>query len=247
MSFNTDLKELIIFAAQKNYPNESCGLIITRGKKSVCVECENVSESPANQFLISHEEYARLSEQGDVVGVWHTHVDTLPNPSEADLVGCEASHMPWFILSIYKNEVGEFSFSGINKIEPTGYEADYLQRPYVFGSMDCWTLVQDYYRREFEIELDNFPRIHKFWANGHDFFGENWNKQGFNLVTDESYQVGDLFLMGTDNTGKANHIGIYIGNEMMLHHAHGRLSCRDIYGGYWHKHTQFHIRHKSKC
>jgi cell wall-associated NlpC family hydrolase len=53
--------------------------------------------------------------------------------------------------------------------------------------------------------------------------------------------------MQTDGSGNPNHIAVYIGNEMILHHGHGRLSRRDIYGGFWQKHTTHHLRHKTKC
>ena len=243
---NCDLLTLMQRSAIESYPNEACGLILSIGKKSVPISCPNVSEQPRDQFMIATSDYANALSKGEVVGVWHTHVNLPSNPSPADLVGCEASSVPWFILSIYKNEIEQFSFSELNKVEPSGFEMDYVGRPYVFGVLDCWSLVRDYYRRELSIQLDDFPRIHKFWANGHDFFGENWEKQGF-IRAEGTPRVGDLFLMQTDGEGKINHIGIYIGNEVMLHHCHGRLSTRDIYGGYWLKHTTHHIRHKTLC
>ncbi|WP_255344084.1 NlpC/P60 family protein, partial [Acinetobacter baumannii] len=43
-------------------------------------------------------------------------------------------------------------------ISPTGYEAPYEGRPYVYGSFDCWTLCRDFYLREFGIELRDYPR-----------------------------------------------------------------------------------------
>jgi cell wall-associated NlpC family hydrolase len=44
-----------------------------------------------------------------------------------------------------------------------------------------------------------------------------------------------------------NHAAIYIGGDIILHHVYGRLSNRQIYGGYWRKHTTHHLRHKSLC
>ena len=43
-----------------------------------------------------------------------------------------------------------------------------------------------------------------------------------------------------------NHAAIYIGNGLVLHHPRDRLSCKDVYGGIWQKHTVMHLRHRSK-
>lgn len=241
------LKDLMMAEASRVYPNEACGLIVQVGSKSVPIACTNASEVPTHQFLIPTDEYLAACERGEVIGVWHTHVNILPTPSEADKVGCEASALPWFILSIFKNEADEVSFSDIHKLEPSGYELDYLGRPYVFGVLDCWSLCRDYYRREYSIELDDFPRISEFWKAGHDFFEKNWAEQGFVRQIDQEPQAGDLLMMQTDSTGKINHIAVYLGDGIMMHHCHGRLSKREVYGGYWLKHTSHHLRFKTKC
>ena len=52
-------------------------------------------------------------------------------------------------------------------------------------------------------------------------------KSGFKIVEDEM-QVGDLLLMkfvGPD----PDHVAVYIGDQMMIHHADKRLSSRDLY------------------
>lgn len=246
MSFaiSNDIRIVMMTEAERSYPNEACGFIVAKGKKSVPIVCHNVAEIPQQQFRISSEEYAKAADQGEIIAVWHTHVNLPPAPSDADKASCEMMGMPYLIQSIFLNEDGDKSFSDIQLLEPTGFEMPYLERPYVFGVFDCWTLVRDYYKREYGITLSEFPRIDKFWQKGYDLFGENWAKEGFAQLIGEEPKVGDLFLMQTDSSGKINHIGIYIGNEMMLHHAHGRLSRRDIYGGYWLKHTSHHIRYK---
>lgn len=241
------VEDMMRAAAAAAWPNEACGLILQVGKKSVSVLCANTSEEPGSQFLISVEDYCDAAARGEVIGVWHTHVNTSPKPSQADLVGCEASGVPWFILSAYKNEVGEISFSEIEKVEPSGFELPYIGRPYVFGVLDCWSLVQDYYRREYQIKLDSFPRIPEFWQKGNRFFEENWETQGFVRLLQQEPIVGDTFLMQTSPGGVVNHVAVYVGDGLMLHHAHGRLSRRDVYGGHWLKHTSHHLRHKTKC
>ena len=241
-----DLLQAIQEEGARQYPNEACGVVVRKGRKSVALPCKNTSADSRNHFLMDANDYATAADQGEIIGIWHTHVNIPPEPSDADRVGCENSGVPWYIVGVFKADNG-FSFSEMVVVEPSGFEMGYLERPYAFGVLDCWSLVRDYYRREYSIALNDYPRIERFWANGHDLFGRNWKPEGFVSLVDQEPQLGDLFLIQTDSSGNPNHIAIYIGNEMILHHCHGRLSRRDIYGGYWQKHTTHHLRWKGFC
>ena len=63
------------------------------------------------------------------------------------------------------------------------------------------------------------------------------------LNPEETLQIGDVILMqvGAD---VANHAAIYLGEQMVLHHSPQRLSKRDLYDGYWLKHTHSIWRYK---
>jgi len=58
--------------------------------------------------------------------------------------------------------------------------------------------------------------------------------QGFEQVKEP--QVGDVILISV-GANVPNHAAIYVGDQMVLHHAPKRLSKRDLYDGYWLKHT----------
>lgn len=236
------LHRLMCLSAAAAWPHEACGLVLRAGRKTVPVVCQNISTESKTQFLISTKDYCEASSRGEIVGVWHTHVGVPSTPSGADLAGCEASGVPWFILSAYKNEAGEFHFSEIEKVEPSGFEMPYVGRPYVFGVLDCWSLVRDYYRREFQIHLDDFPRIPEFWNTQHRFFEENWQAQGF-VEEGDVLTAGNLLMFRSGPGGPINHIAIYVGDGQILHHADGRLSRHDSYNSHWQKLTSHNIRH----
>ena len=40
-----------------------------------------------------------------------------------------------------------------------------------------------------------------------------------------------------------NHAAVYLGDGLILHHLQGRLSSRDVYGGYWQKITTHILRY----
>ncbi len=233
-------------AAKAAFPNEACGLVVKRGKRSVWVECPNTHTSPEKQFRIDPSDYTRIADTGEIVGVWHTHPRGEAWASEADKVGCELSELPWYIFPLYETPA-DIVFGDTVFMRPSGFVMPYIERPYVYGVFDCYSLAQDYYAREFGIELANtFPRIEEWWKHGHNFFVEGFEGVGLVRLVNRTPEVGDLFLIQTDGT-VPNHVAVYIGNDMIMHHCHGRMSRRDIYGGYWAKHTTHHLRHKTKC
>lgn len=241
-----DVLELMKQQGIAQYPKEACGLIIRKGRKSVALACENSADTPENRFRISALEYARCAKEGRVVGVWHTHTNESAEPSEADRSMCEGSGVPWYILAINKRD-GEFVFDGPTAIDPKGYQTPYVGRPYVYGIHDCYILVCDYYQREFGIEMRrDYPRIESWWSKGFNFFNEDFPKEGFVSVSGQKAQPGDVFIIQS-GAAVGNHVAVYIGNDQILHHCIGRLSTKDVYGGYWQKHTINHLRHKSKC
>jgi proteasome lid subunit RPN8/RPN11 len=228
------------------YPNEACGLIVADGKKAIVRNCRNISERPREQFLIDPEDYIAAADMGEVIGVWHSHPDRPAQPSEADMAGCEQSELPWYITSVKAQEDGPHVVEGPFVFEPSGFEAPYEERPYVFGVYDCYSLVRDYYLREFGISLANHRRVDNFWLMGLDYFSDKFSDTGFVRLIDIEPELGDLFIIQT-HYSIPNHVAIYVGGDMILHHCKDRLSRKDIYGSsYWDKHTTIHLRHKEK-
>lgn len=233
-------------AGARAYPNEACGLVIGIGNKSIAFECRNIAPDPKAHFMIDPADYGMLAQKGRVVGVWHTHPDLSPQPSDADRAGCENTELPWIILGVRKQVEG-FGFEGPVLIEPCGFEIPYLERPYVSGVLDCYNILLDFYKREYGIKLNDYPRIEADGRMGFSFFTERYGKEGFVRLIDQTPQPGDVFLIQTQGD-TPNHIAVYLGDDMILHHSHNRLSRRDIYGGgFWQKHTTHHLRHKTKC
>ena len=241
------LTEQMRQAAQDAYPNEACGLVVGVGKKARFMRCENVAQDPSQTFRIPAKDYARAEDMGEVLAVWHSHTDGVTTASEADLAGCEASELPWLISGVSKQD-DSFRHADLNKIEPSGFQMPYLERPYIFGVFDCYSLVVDYYRREFGIALDRCERLRaeEWWKTGRDLFGEHYKAQGFVEVTDGSWNEGDCLLFAVDST-VPNHVAIYVTGDIILHHAINRLSRRETCAGFWLEHMTHHLRHKSKC
>lgn len=230
--------------AELRYPQEACGYVVKAGKKQHFMPCENSAKDPLGDFRISDAEYQRCSDVGEIIAVWHTHPDKTNQPSMFDRVECENLGLPWFINAITKSDEEGFTFSETLLLEPEGFRLEYLGRPYHYGLVDCYSLLRDYYMGEYAIDLAvcRSCRDTRFWEVDVPVIEQTYAQLGFEKVYDANPKPGDVFLIQTG--GKvANHVAIYIGDDMILHHCEDRLSSRSIYGGYWLKHTVATLRH----
>ena len=81
----------------------------------------------------------------------------------------------------------------------------------------------------------------------HGRYLDNYKEQGFIQIKDENdIRKYDIFLIKLVSS-VPNHAALFIGDDKIIHHIHGRLSNRELYGGYWRKHTTHQLRHKSLC
>lgn len=220
--------------AKQQAPYESCGLVLRAGGIETYIPCRNLAAT-SDHFILSPEDFARVEDRGDVIAVVHSHPATPPEPSQADLIGCEKSGLPWFICNPNTETWGA--------CEPSGYLAPLIGREWVWGVSDCWTLCRDWLSRH-GLEVRDWERPatpEEFERN--PFFDDCWSETGFyELSEGDDYAAGDLLLMCI-RSGRPNHIGIYVGNGLILHHLRNRLSTEEIYGGWLQKCTSRRLRH----
>lgn len=123
---------------------------------------------------------------------------------------------------------------------------DYVGRQFNLGKTDCYTLVRDYYLREFEIELPNVARPNDFWDHGLDLYSKHYAKAGFTLldVMPHEWKRGDVVLMAIMSS-IPNHAAVIVEPGKILHHLYGRLSMIEPYRGIWRNTTTGVYRHKA--
>jgi len=229
------VKSSIVDHANRELPRECCGLVIIRKGKQVYVPCRNIGIGSDN-FILCPEDYAKADQEGDIVAVIHSHPNMSAKPSQADLVACEASGLPWFIVGL-PDQVWEY-------IEPSGYVAPLVGRKWSHGVLDCYSIIRDYYKMERGIDLLNFERSDDWWNRGGNLYLENFGKAGFREIKEDEVAESDVILMRINST-VPNHGAIYLGDGVILHHVHGRLSTRDVFGGYWRKNTACFLRYEN--
>lgn len=107
-----DVAKQMIAHAQRDDPEEACGLIVVLDGGVWAVQCRNASRFPNNSFEIHKEDHLMAHERADkVLGMYHSHPSGSAVPSISDLRFIPADPgMLYFIIAdnvIYGYEVRE--------------------------------------------------------------------------------------------------------------------------------------------
>lgn len=229
------------------YPKEGCGLVVETSDGLAFHAVQNRAQVPEQHFVIDPADYAAAEDRGRVTCLVHSHPDYPARPSEADLTMCEGSGLEWLIVRVDGAE-GPPTAGEEQLILPSGYRAPLVGRQFFHGVLDCFALIRDWFAWERGVELPDYRREDRWWETEGEgtpnLYMENFRDAGFEQVTDGSLLTGDVVLMQVRST-KVNHAGIYLGpsDGRILHHLYGRLSTRDVYGGYWLDRTRLIVRH----
>jgi proteasome lid subunit RPN8/RPN11 len=226
--------EAIRAHAAEAYPRECCGLVLVVKGRERYQPCTNSAQG-TEHFVLPAEEYAAAADQGEILAVVHSH----PNAPAA----------PWHIVRVDLVD-GAAAAGELVTIEPSGYQAPLVGRQFSHGVLDCYQLIVDWYALERGVALKQFARADEWWNDGKsDLYTEGFPQAGFAKLPDGALlEVGDVILMQIRaRNGVPNHAAIYLGDGLMLHHLHGRLSSRDLYGGYYLENTRAILRYQPQA
>ena len=101
-----DLKNIAV----QNPKNEMCGFILKNG---YIVDVANVSDTPNVSFFMSPNEQMEVmrAHKDEILGIWHTHTNGYPWPSESDelgvLCGLPSDYYYWIVT---KDNVYQFEW-----------------------------------------------------------------------------------------------------------------------------------------
>lgn len=231
--------------ALKEFPKEACGLVVN----GAYLPCVNQAVEPEKDFLISGIVWKQLAEKGlEVEAVIHSHPNGPLFPTDTDMQGQIQTAVPWVILAT----------DGERVAPPIVWDAfaapgPVLGREFVHGIMDCYEMFRDVFRLGREgleaqgvmgwplppIELPPVPRRDGWWESSTGPDGETippqnlyvdyLSKTGFRKIAPSEIVAGDCFLMSI-RSKVPNHAGVYLGDNLIMHHLPSRASRREPIG-----------------
>ncbi len=234
---NDELLQQIINHAQRAFPLEACGLLLHTSYGLQVLECANQSHEPELSFLIDPLIYVAYSDR--LAAVYHSHPNRSPEPSPADIASAERCNVPFLIVSYPTEQL--YTYTPQGKL-PAPYEG----RHFVYGVMDCLSLVADYYQHELNISLNHGQRKHWQWwleAEHQHAFVNGFKAAGFVEVTE--LQKHDVIIMTLGGGPCPQHAAIYQDDSLILHHPSvGTPSRIEMYGQYWRQATHCFLRYR---
>lgn len=117
---------------------------------------------------------------------------------------------------------------------------------YEQGIQDCYTLVRDFYKARYQMELTNYARPNNWTQDPNlDFFTNRFEMEGFKDTNNCPHKVrfGDVLMMRIVGSTVVNHVAIYVGRQKILHHLQGRLSEIVDYDDKWRYRVTRVVRH----
>jgi len=226
------LIEEITRQAAIHFPQEACGFILA---DATVIPCPNISPTPQHSFLIDPLLFTQYDAR--ILAVYHSHPNAAPTPSPADIASAHRCNLPFIILSYPGGDIHTY-YPAHRPPLP------YLGRPFVYGVLDCLNLVADYYQREHGIDLQDGERKPWDWwtepENQHALINGFKSRGFFCVDTPQPHDILVMSLLGS----VPNHVAIYRGQNIILHHpGQGNLSREEMYGHYWQQRTQCILRH----
>lgn len=215
------------------YPEEGCGLLLNKRGKLIWKPCKNVAENKLEDFRIDASDYISASLEGDIYAVVHSHPDASCEPSDSDKKISNFLGIPYIIYSL--PTVEKYIYT------PEKVQNPLIGREYNFGVNDCYSLVRDYYLQELDITLPTILFEEHFYEKGINYFDELYDNFGFVEVS--SPKKHDIIIFNIQSV-IPNHCGIYLGEDIFLHHIYHRLSCREPLGSRWNKYIKRYVRCK---
>ena len=209
-----ELKQILIDTAKKEFPKEMCGILFLDEDNTIKFkQCTNLSINPTELFEIDNSVLINYN----VIAIVHSHTNGRNYLSKYDMQNQQLLNLDW-VLVCNDNVIT------YRPIPPL------LGRQFEFNKQDCYNLFRDCYMLAGSDHLPEFQYPNDWYEQGMNLYVDRLPEYGFEKV--DVPEIGDVILF-TIGSEIPNHAGVYIGNQLFIHHSIDRLSKRDILGGYW--------------
>lgn len=96
----------------------------------------------------------------------------------------------------------------------------YFNPNYIQGKVDCWTLLQDIFKDEHNIDLPNYP----YAIEGRENEFEQHARANLKLETVQKPEKGCIVYVG----GRLSHVGYALNSKMFIHQTVGGTKVERI-------------------
>lgn len=234
------IKKFIKKKSLEDHPNETCGFVVEENNKFKCIPCVNIAKNKEINFEISGIDFLNIKSKYNIIAMYHSHTNDFKEFSKQDKICSEAMSCD-LILYFIKDDTFEI-YEPFNKKNNT-----YIGRYFQLGKYDCFSLVEDFYKKEKKIEF-------KYDKNFYSQTLENMNIEkevlkfyednGFIQISINEIKLHDILLMDTFSFNKAKHFAIYLGDNKILHQPLFGFSKIDNYCNFYKRRTSYAFRSK---
>lgn len=216
--FGADVESAARTHALKDFPKESCGLVVNGGY----VPLENIAADPAKDFRVADDAWTA---HGVVQAVIHSHgANEKLAPSADDMMHQISTDVPWGIVRTDGVAASKILWWGDFRLEEP-----LLGRVFIHGVTDCYSAIRSWRWQNHKIKLLDFPREDLWWDGDLDLYNQNFAKAGYRQIAASEAKVGDVALI-TFRSKVPNHGGTLVEGGLFYHHLQNRLSCREPIG-----------------
>lgn len=236
MELSPKVKSEIVRHAEKLYPNEACGLILSRAGELVAFPCRNLHNSP-KRFTIDPRDYVIAAGFGNILAVYHSHCSDNKSPSAFDIQSSLFHKLPFITYNVLAGTFCESDGMAL---------ASYLGREFEIGISDCFSLVRDFYLRELGILLSDYPRTEGWYKGNPRILVDNFEREGF-FITSKITKHCVFLIKSIERLQMPHHLMLYLGDDCVLHHPRKQKSLVEPLTSEICKTIHTIIQHKDVC
>jgi proteasome lid subunit RPN8/RPN11 len=247
-----ELKLKIKKESNKYSPQECCGLLIIKDSILDLFPCQNNAYDKINEFSINPKDYLKASQNGKIVGIYHSHCIQENSFSELDKQISHKLNLKNIVYIEKKNEFEEYS--------PENYYSKYIDKNFVIGNSDCLSIIEDYYNEEFGIKIFHHERSHGWDLNYKNFIEEKLKNINLKNEFDQFIEKENCIKINSIESAKKHdivifkyldnypsHFGIYLANDYILHQPRDRKSLIEKMTNAEKRRIYCFARHKELC
>ena len=227
------IKNSIKKHSKNEYPKECCGFIIKENDKFKCISTKNISINPEENFEIQSIDFLNIKNKyKKIYYIYHSHTNENKDFSEKDVNCSDILNIP---IIMYNTK-----YDILKIYEPIKTKQEYVGRYYQHGKYDCFKLIEDFYKNELNITFDydrDFYKKSLTEMNIKDEIFKHFEKNNFEIVKNEDYQINDIFLIDFFGVKDPKHFALYLGDFKILHQPMSGFSKIENYSTFYRKNT----------